>query len=437
MNRIHLSLGLLWLILSPAAQSQNIEYPKLLEQLNTLLTEKQYMQAFQLADEHTFDFGGLPEFDLLSGFAAYGDGKYQEAVFAFERVIIERPASFLARYYLALCYRKVNNLPAAINELDKVLIRPLLDEQREKADKLKFRIERQLVNKKRSWGHSISAGLAFDSNVNSGTSEQSIVIPNLGEIDLFESSRETRDVGYSLSYQANYQYPISQYQWFKADIVLSHMDFLEHNEYRRNPMSFSLSYEHKFRSAKASTTAYTRPLLVEGQDYRVESGAQFSWNQELSKYAGLVAGISYSVVTKDEFGVQDFSRIKGSGSFIYKTKVIQSLTGHWHQDVSDDSLYDYNDKDVIGMMYQLTWPISDVLISNNNMLIEQHKYLGIHPLFLEKRDETLTMFSSQLIFNSSEKIKVKLHLNVQNKSSNLKLYSFNRAELGATWQYEL
>ena len=450
MNRT-LKLALCFLAISAnEVNAESLSYQQAVAKLNQLLAEKQFELAYQVADDLTFDHAGLPEFDLLAGFAAYGSERYQEAVFAFERVVLERPNSYLAHYYLAQTYRKLENLPAAIKELEKLLLRPLLEDQREKAQKLKSRIERQLINRKRTWGHHVSAGLFYDSNVNSGADEvdsyfrspsnPDVIIPIA---DLTASSSETRDIGYQFGYRAFYQQPISQYQLFKADIGLSHVDFIDHNEYRRNPLNFSLSYEHQLSRAKASAGIYTRPLLVEGQDYRVETGTQFNWQQNLSKQTGLIAGLSYAQVTKDENGDQDFSRIRGNASYFYRSQIIQAASVHFYQDVSDNDYFKFNDKDVFGAMYQVTWPISDVLLLNSNVLYEQHSYQGAHPWATDSsnsvltRDETLTMLSSQLAFRSSEKITLKLNISIQNKTSNISLFEFNRTELGATWQYEL
>lgn len=439
------------LVLSASnVSAQSLTYTQAVDKLNSLLKAKQYTEAYEFADEHTFDHGGLPEFDLLVGFAAYGSERYQEAVFAFERVVLERPNSYLAHYYLAQTYRKLQNLPAAIRELDKLLVRPLLEEQRDKAQKLRDRIERQLINKKRTWGQTLSAGLFFDSNINSGAgnvdtyfrppNDPDTVIPLAG---LTASSSATRDIGYTLGYQGYYQHPISQYQWFKADIGLAHYDYVDHNEFRRNPINLNLTYEHQFTNAKASVSVFTRPLLIEGQDYRVENGLYTNWNQSLSKRSGISAGASYSLVTKDENGDQDFSRVRINTSYFFRTDIIQAVSLHAYQDVSDNSYFDFNDKHVFGGMYQITWPLSEVLFISGNFLHEQHSYQGEHPWATDEnnkvytREESLSMLSTQLSFRTSKKITLKLNLNLQHKTSNLSLFEFNRTELGATWYYQL
>ncbi|WP_341205591.1 surface lipoprotein assembly modifier [uncultured Psychrosphaera sp.] len=437
MSRIFTFLISLLLILSFTTYAKVMPYPDVIKQLNVLLTNKQYAQAYQLSDEYTFEYGGLPEFDLLSGFSAYGHKQYQEAVFAFERVVIEVPNSYLARFYLAQTYQKLDNLQAAVAELNRLLKRPLLDNQRDSATKLLNRINKTILNKNKTWGHFISGMMAFDDNINSGTAEEQIFIPNLGEIQLFDNSRQTRDLTYSFNYKANYQHPISQNQWLKVNIGANYVDYLEFNEYQRHMVNFDLAYAQKSKVGTLSVSGFARPLWLNGTHYRTEAGASSNWQSELSKSSGIMSSLSYSVISNELNSELDLSRTKLSVSYLLKSSQVHTIMAHWQQDVSDDSRYVFNDKDVIGAMYQLTWPITDSVISNNSFMVEQHTYKGVHPLFLQERDETMSMFSSQLMFNSTDRLNLKLHLNVQNKSSNIKLYSYDRVELGASWQYEL
>jgi len=437
MNRFFTLLLTTLLFVSSTAYAKAMSYPDVIKQLNHLLTNKQYAAAFQLSDEYTYEYGGTPEFDLLSGFSAYGDQKYQEAVFAFERVAIEVPNSYLANFYLAQTYQKLDNLPAAVSQLELLLKKPITSGQKDKANKLLSRINNTMLNKDKTWGHSITGMLAYDNNINSGTSEDQIFIPNFGTIDLFDSSQKTSDLTYSLNYRANYQHPISQNQSVNVNFGANYVDYLEYKEYQRLMTNFDVGYAQESKLGTISVSGFARPLWLDGTYYRAEIGASSNWKKGISQRSELMSSLSYSVISNDVNVALDLSRTRASFSYLFKSKQIHTLMAHWQQDVSDDREYFYRDKDVIGLTYQLTWPITDSIISNNSIVVEQHMYQGVHPLFLQEQDETLSMFSSQLLFNTSDKLRLKLYLNVQDKNSNIKLYSYDRVELGASWQYKL
>ncbi|NVK24871.1 MAG: tetratricopeptide repeat protein [Gammaproteobacteria bacterium] len=427
------------------AQENKQQYSKVMQQLNQLLTDKNYQKAYQLADDNTYDYGGLPEFDLLTGFAAYGSGHYQEALFALERVVIEKPASVLARTYLALTYQKIHNLPAALAEVDKLLNRPLTSEQRSKAENLKQRIERQMANLKQVWGHYISGTFAYDNNINSGTYFDVISFPIVVdgvtqgtiEIDTFESSKETRDISYAVTYAANYQYPLSQYQTLKASASINHTDFYSYSEYRRNILNLGLTYSHDFTSSILNTNVFLRPLYINGSSYRNETGVGVNWNTSLSKSSGITASASHSLITKTDTDAEDISKTKLALSYVWYSNLIHSITAHTYIDSSDNAEFEHNGKTAFGAMYQLTWPITDILMSSSYYMFEQHDYDAANPVFNEVRDEQLHFVSTQLIFTPAEKFSIKLFLNMQKKSSNVDLFSYNRMEIGASWQYRL
>ena len=85
---------ILFVAISMGVKAESLTYEQAVQKLNQLLAEKNYQKAYELADEQTFEHGGLPEFDILAGFAAFGSEHFQEAAFAFERVVLEQSDSF-------------------------------------------------------------------------------------------------------------------------------------------------------------------------------------------------------------------------------------------------------------------------------------------------------------------------------------------------------
>lgn len=427
-------------------------FAEVIKQLNSLLKAKDYIAAYQYGDAQTFEFGGDPEFDLLVGLAAYGAEKYQEGVFAFERVLLAKPGSYLARYYLASSYLKVDNLHAAAAELERLLTRPITQVQREKAEALHNRVERILVNRNLTWYQQVSSSIAFDNNVNSGTDKDTITLPNIGEIQLFENSKSTRDLSYAVNYMAGYQHPISQYQWLKIDVSASYFGYMQQTQYQRFQAGFNLAYEQELLRGKVSVAGYSRPLWREVEQatsiedltgniekeigpYRTENGVSLFFQKNTSRKTSYRLGGNYSKIANDVNPELDMTRTKFSASFQYKTKLLHTIIGHWQQDITDASASNYNSKDTVGATYQVTWPITNTLVNNSYIMVENHTYYDEHPLFKEVRDEVMTALSSQLLFNSSDKLQLKLSISVQNKESNVELFSYDRLEVAGSWQY--
>ena len=93
-------------------------------EMDTLITQEQYQQAFALGQENLDEWEGDPDFDYAFGLAARESGNANESVFALERVAaIATDASLraLARLELARAYFVTNNLTASENLFNAVL----------------------------------------------------------------------------------------------------------------------------------------------------------------------------------------------------------------------------------------------------------------------------------------------------------------------------
>jgi tetratricopeptide (TPR) repeat protein len=75
-----------------------------LSELEDLVSAGEMEDAYALASQHVDDLAGNPQFDLYYGIAAVETGRVDEAIFAFERVLIKRPRMDRARIELARAY---------------------------------------------------------------------------------------------------------------------------------------------------------------------------------------------------------------------------------------------------------------------------------------------------------------------------------------------
>ena len=462
--RINTSFALLLCSLttfSGMATTDQAAYSELLNRLNLLLKTKDYLSAYQLADLNTYEYGGEPEFDLLAGFAAYGGEKYQEAVFVFERVVVSKPGSFLGRYYLALSYYKVDNLHAAITELEKLQQRPLSQTQKEKTEALLERVNRDLVNRNLNWYALAAARIAYDSNINGGTDATSISIPigdTTHEFQLSDESRAIKDMSYGFSALAGYQHPLSQYQWLKLDLSANYLNYGKNSEFQRQQLGFTFAYEQELLRGKVSVSGFSRPMWLEQEVasdgaanntttsaitkverevdlYRTDNGVSLFFQKNTSRKTSYRAGLSYSILDHELNSELDLSRLKVSGAFQYKTRLLHTLSSYYSKDDSKQGDFDHNAKTAVNLTYQLTWPITNTLVNNNSVALEQHEYQAPHQLFQKTRKDDLSVLSSQLIFNTSDALQLKLQLNLINRDSNIDLFDYDRLELSGSWQY--
>ena len=92
-----------------------------LEALDVLMKRNQFPQAFELADRLVEEFEGDPDFDFKYGMAAIETQHYDQALFAFERLVIGFPDQPRYRLELARTHFYLRNLIRAEIEFHKVL----------------------------------------------------------------------------------------------------------------------------------------------------------------------------------------------------------------------------------------------------------------------------------------------------------------------------
>ncbi len=419
--------------------------PKSIDDLKQHLAAKQYQLAFALAEDLADSLAGDIEFDFLAGLAAYGAEQYQAAVFCFERVVIQRPSSFYGRYYLALSYRKVNNLAAAEAELNKLqtatsILPALSAEQKNKVEQQLKRIEQQLSAEQRRWNHDLTLTLGSDDNINSGSSLDAIELPDGSLIELFESSKATRDQGYSARYHGNYRYPIDQNKSLIFDFSLQYRNYSSHSEYKRQTLDFSAKYQQKLKNDKSFYLGVsTAPLWFSGEKYWDQHALLAGWQQSLDRNSGY--GVNAAVAEIDHliFDNLDLTRYQVNGYYHHQSSVHQLFIINGYQDDNKDGLK-YNDKTVLGGSYVLSYPIYPDVTGSTMLMYEQQQHDARHPVFNAYSDSSLALISTKINYNGFDQHLLQLELsyqekNVESKLDAMKLYEYQRFEANVKWQY--
>jgi hypothetical protein len=190
---------------STTVSANPIEDKSTLDKLKKEISESAFDSAWLTAEKLKDEYLGEPAFDFLYGVTALANNQAEYAVFAFERVTANKPEWLDAQYLLAKANYKIANYQSALDISQQLLNNPkttaklkqsantLLDLSQSKLDKQSFYVSQR-----------VSLSLGYDSNINSGTTEDNIFIPSTGDTFLLsEESKESNDNYGSLSYQAS------------------------------------------------------------------------------------------------------------------------------------------------------------------------------------------------------------------------------------------
>ena len=195
-----------------------------LEALDVLIKRRQYKQAFSLASRLVEAYEGEPKFDFQYGMAAVETGHHDDALFAFERLVLIYPNQARYRLELARTHFYLRNLKRAELEFKKILKQnpptPVKRNVKLFLDKI-VELNRMVEPK---FLFTMDMGAGYDSNINSATNERELPKEELVfpvDIVLNDESRETGSSYWSTLLNLGYLSPLSKTSSYDIRAVYS------------------------------------------------------------------------------------------------------------------------------------------------------------------------------------------------------------------------
>jgi len=174
------------------------------DDLATLINQRNYQAAYDLAKQLQDKRAGEPDFDFYYGLAALESGHPQEAVFALERVIAMVPEDHRARLELARAHFMLGNFEQSKKLFQKVLESEPPPKVQENIRYFLDQIEQGAQQRDRQLSASVALKLGYDSNVNSATDDKRVTLPIGLTLQLGDSSREIGDDFYNITVDGSY-----------------------------------------------------------------------------------------------------------------------------------------------------------------------------------------------------------------------------------------
>jgi len=406
-----------------------------LSTLQKHVNEKQYTQAHSLTQALMDEHGGEPVFDYLAGQAAYYTQHYQEAVFAFERVMLNRPNHARARLLLAFSYFKVKNYGAAQVELNQLIsLTNAYASEEEKAQIQAYltqieRIQQKHIKDKRL---SLSLGLGYDSNVSSGTEEDAIFFPSVDDFITITGGTEASDSLAELNLTYQYKKKRTQQSDYRFYANWQHLHHQDLSEFDRSVVNLNASFSDYWQDTRYTLTGYVQPMMLDSKYYRTAYGVigELSW--ALGQHWRWAISSNISRINNTQVDSQDMRRIGASTRFTYLSKHPQIIELSYHDDDGEIDAGKHNGKDYYALSYTYLYPVSSVLNIAFKANAEKSQFDRPHPTFLAVRDDDGYAFSVKADYHLDAHWQLSTFLRYSRKNSNLALYDYDRSELKAT-----
>ena len=435
-----LALGLL--IATPFALADSVDELRVLVDGNDAA-------AWDMAQRMEPESAGEPEFDFWYGLAAKAAGKKNQAVFAFERVVLNQPGNARAKLELADAYYLHGNTGEAKRLFDEVLATTPPDAVQQRIRTYLGVIEAADKNKSTQVSSYVTLAGGYDSNVNSSTEvvNQDIggtIIPldptSLGSDAGFMDVRGGVEIVQPVNQRTLRFLGLTAQRRDNAD-VLSGGNF----DYTQLGLTGGLMLHRGTAtwrlpvSVQALWAESESVLPVNDDRFVFTVGAEYS--RPLTSRTGMVCFAQAGTTNYQSSDDRDaLLMLVGTGyNWTAASAPLRlSTTLHFGAEPARDDAFEYNGRTYVAARLNLRYTLAASQTLYGALGVQKSMYDDTHPLLLIDREDTLLDASAgwQLQLDRDWSLNVDL-LFADNSSADTDLYDYDRTQvkLGSTWRF--
>ena len=431
-----LSFSLINTFTYAASETDNV-----ISQMNEMIAQGQYAQAYTLGQASLFDLEGDPEFDFLYGLAALESGRPDEAVFAFERIAYIYPDQQRVKLELARAYFTSNNLTAARTLFNEVLasdpgpnvsanIQAFLDliEQRENAVSSTF-----------TWY--VNSNIGSDSNINSAT-ELGVIDTPIGDVELSPSGQSIDDNFMDLGAGFNYNYPFN-----KNGAAFVRGNFNQHNNFSTSEFDIDvLSAETGYALIRENVrlSMYGRFQRVDLNDDEFQSSSSIMGTMQRNAGAGWSQGVTaaYTAVRFDtgpnpDNNLRDVNQMLLSGNIAKAAgRFLHNVSVYYGDEDAQRDAGKNNAQTFYGIAFSEQIQFRPGHIPYVRISFHKSENKSVAPVFnIDREDDTFST-SFGWIWQFNRNLNITTDITYTENDSNIDLYSFDRFKYQTGLRYQ-
>lgn len=368
-----------------AGLSVSVAWAEVPADLQQALDAKDYKKAYKLAEPYRAELDGDPEFDYAYGVAALYGGNVESAVFALERVVVNDPNNTDARLELVEAYVALENKDAARHELTQLRRLSSYDLGSERVQQFTDQLGMEELKPVAESYYRIDFSVGYDSNINLGVGDDSLLPPSGGSI---QSGIES---GFAqVGARFDHVRPLSSgyVGYFRADV--NQRIYWDVEGSGRTDLALTAGASKSEGNTTYDYSGTIRPLWLDGEHYRtlyqLNAGVSTS-TDDLTDYQ-LAAQWTYF---DEDFDLLDRNQLLLSAGLSRKAlsfshQALAYVGSEW----SDDSAGDFNASDIYGISYRLT----HIQAASNSkayvqIFYQRENHKAENPIYLEQQKDDL------------------------------------------------
>lgn len=423
------------LFASPPARADD----DLLRRARALQEAGKAQQAYELIQPHIDEYAGNPDFDYLLGQIAIDTGRPQDAVFALQRVLDQKPDFAPARAELGRAYFLIGENEAAKAEFERVQRSQMPDASRALIGRYLSTIDERILGSFSKSTFYITAGAGYDSNVNSATSTSQIALPT-GTLTL-SSTEADSPVG---MLQAGGQFSHA----LKSNLnVYGSADLLAYETFQEKDFStqtgdgvIGLHFLHGVNQYRLALTG--QAFALDTRSYRNLLGLSGQWLHSFDAANQFTLFGQYAAIRFPDAERLDVNQLSVGATWLHvfasSYVPVGYITGYYGSEDEQTGIAnsEFVGRDYYGLRAGIRFKTSARLLWSGVLAYQKSEYGGKYPLFNKVRKDdfiNLTLGADYVYIGGWS---LRPEIIYSNNASEVELFSYDRLRAMVTVRKE-
>lgn len=381
---------------------------------------------------------GDPAFDYALGIAALDTGRFGEAIIAFQRVLAVTPANAVARAELARAYALAGDIDTARDQFATVVDDPSLpDPVRQRFTGFVRGLDRQIRGGGSDISGFVDARVGHDSNINSATDLNAIVIPLfsfLGPGQLGAGAVAQDDGFYDITGGVSGVTAISRQDRLFASVLGNWRDNFHSGMFDQAAVTGTAGYAHSFANRDVvSISAQAQQFWLNERGFRGSVGVTGQYTRALAGGQAVTLSAGWNRLDFDGDPLRDADRYSAGVGFVGKQFVMNLSAGkeETRRAAGDNLSFAFAAANIGAEV-----PLSDRVAMVAGAGFDLRRHDAADPLFLVKRRDERVDLQAGLKVAVLDRLFLQPNATYSRNWSNIALFDFERWTLSVGARFE-
>jgi hypothetical protein len=388
-------------------------------------------QAYQLMQKHADDNAGLFEYDYLLGQLAMDSGKPVEAIFVLERALDQRPNFAPARAELARAYFIIGENKAARNEFEKVQKAEMPAASKKLMARYILAIDDRLFGNTGDTSFYVSAGIGYDTNVNTSPSTRLVALPT-GTIELSSpEDREKDSSAATLQGGGRFSYALKSNLQLYGGGDLRFYQLFDEDKFSTQIFDGVLGLHLMHGRDQYKLALVGQKFALDGKTSRNLFGMNAQWLHAVNAANQLSVFGQYAAIRFPVSSLFDINQLSAGATWLHlfenSYQPIMHLTAYAGKESEQASNADYVGRDYFGLRAGVRVKTSAKIIWSGVVSYQKSKYGGVFPFTGGVvRDDDFVNTTAAVDYEINKTWRITPEITYSKSTSNLGFFDYDR-----------